>query len=156
MNEVDFFLFLAEGEQNSMFIISVSMKFINFRKRVLKPCVLWTTEGHSSILLKTFFPSFGAPAHPPHLRVFSLYTPPLSQLPICPSQSSLQPSIFLWHTPQFTAMPLTHWVRPGIEPTSSWILVGFISDEPQQELLKSYILIWTWHFFHTQFQMMVT
>ena len=26
------------------------------------------------------------------------------------------------------------WVRPGIEPTSSWILVGFITTEPQQEL----------------------
>ena len=30
---------------------------------------------------------------------------------------------------------LTHWEGPGIEPTSSWILVGFISTEPQQELL---------------------
>ena len=28
---------------------------------------------------------------------------------------------------------LTHWVRPGIEPTSSWILVRFISSVPQQE-----------------------
>ena len=28
----------------------------------------------------------------------------------------------------------THWARPGIEPTSSWILVGFIPNEPQQEL----------------------
>ena len=31
---------------------------------------------------------------------------------------------------------LTHWVRPGIEPTSSWILAGFITTEPQQELLS--------------------
>ena len=32
----------------------------------------------------------------------------------------------------------THWVRPGIEPASSWILVRFISTVPQwklQELL---------------------
>ena len=29
---------------------------------------------------------------------------------------------------------LTHWVRLGIEPTSSWILVGFITFEPQQGL----------------------
>ena len=27
----------------------------------------------------------------------------------------------------------THWVRPGIKPTSSWILVGLITAEPQQE-----------------------
>ena len=33
----------------------------------------------------------------------------------------------LWRTPQLTAMPdpLTHWVRSGIKPASSWILVGF-------------------------------
>ena len=30
--------------------------------------------------------------------------------------------------------PLTPWVRPGIEPASSWILAGFITSEPQQEL----------------------
>ena len=29
---------------------------------------------------------------------------------------------------------LTHWVRSGIEPASSWILVGFITAEPWQEL----------------------
>ena len=31
---------------------------------------------------------------------------------------------------------LTHWARPGIESTSSWILVGFITAEPQRELLN--------------------
>ena len=31
---------------------------------------------------------------------------------------------------------LTHWVRPGIELASSWILVRFITTEPQSELLK--------------------
>ena len=34
-----------------------------------------------------------------------------------------------WH-----ARSLSHWVRPGIEPTSSWILVGFISAVSQWEL----------------------
>ena len=28
----------------------------------------------------------------------------------------------------------THWVRPGIKPTSLWILVRFVSTAPQQEL----------------------
>ena len=32
---------------------------------------------------------------------------------------------------------LTHWARPGIEPTSSWILVGLITVEPQRELHMS-------------------
>ena len=27
-----------------------------------------------------------------------------------------------------------HWARPGIQPTSSWILVRFIAAEPQREL----------------------
>ena len=30
---------------------------------------------------------------------------------------------------------LTHWVRPRIEPAFSWILVRFITAEPQWELL---------------------
>ena len=29
----------------------------------------------------------------------------------------------------------THWGRPGIEPASSWMLVGFITTEPWRELL---------------------
>ena len=29
---------------------------------------------------------------------------------------------------------LTHWVRPGTEPESSWILVGLVSAEPQWKL----------------------
>ena len=31
---------------------------------------------------------------------------------------------------------LTHWVRSGIEPTSSWLLVRFVSAAPQWELLE--------------------
>ena len=37
---------------------------------------------------------------------------------------------------------LTHWVRPGIEPTSSWTLVGFVSAEPQQ-VLPTWVISWT-------------
>ena len=32
------------------------------------------------------------------------------------------------------ARSLTHWARPGIEPTTSWFLVVFITAAPQQEL----------------------
>ena len=35
---------------------------------------------------------------------------------------------------------LTHWSRPGIEPTSSWILVGFVTTEPQWELQKCHLV----------------
>ena len=33
------------------------------------------------------------------------------------------------------ARTLIHWERPGIQPASSWMLVGFISAEPWWELL---------------------
>ena len=50
-------------------------------------------------------------------------------------------SASLWPTSQFMAPPrsLTHWVRPVIEPTSSQILVGFVTTEPQWEFPKIYI-----------------
>ena len=32
------------------------------------------------------------------------------------------------------ARSLTHWVRPGFEPATSWFLVGFISTAPRPEL----------------------
>ena len=35
-----------------------------------------------------------------------------------------------------TAGSLTHWARPRIQPASSWILVGFLTPEPLQELMK--------------------
>ena len=37
---------------------------------------------------------------------------------------------------------LTHWVRPGNEPESSWMLLGFISTVPQQELpIKPFVFV---------------
>ena len=35
---------------------------------------------------------------------------------------------------------LTHWARPGIEPATSWFLVGFISTAPRQELRECILL----------------
>ena len=36
---------------------------------------------------------------------------------------------------------LTHWTRPGIKPSSLWILVRFVTTEPQGELPDSAYLI---------------
>ena len=46
------------------------------------------------------------------------------------------------------AQSLTHWVRPGIELASSWILVGFIIAEPQWELqsILIYNIGYSYHF----------
>ena len=43
--------------------------------------------------------------------------------------------LFLTYTAvQGNAGSLTHWVRPGIELESSWVLVNFLTAEPQREL----------------------
>jgi len=39
-------------------------------------------------------------------------------------------------TTQGNAGSLTHLVRPGNEPATSWFLVGFVSSAPRRELLK--------------------
>ena len=38
---------------------------------------------------------------------------------------------------------LTHWAKPGIEPASSWILVGFITAEPWWKLPEKHIWVHT-------------
>ena len=35
---------------------------------------------------------------------------------------------------------LTHWARPRIQPTATWILVRFISSAPQEELPRKFWL----------------
>ena len=56
-----------------------------------------------------------------------------------PMPQSLQLRIWAvsatYTTAQGNAGSISHWVRPGIKPASSWILVRFVSMEPQQELL---------------------
>ena len=40
---------------------------------------------------------------------------------------------------------LTHWVRPGMEHTSSWILVRFIPAVPERQLLSWFLNNWHWN-----------
>ena len=52
---------------------------------------------------------------------------------LCHSNTKSKPC--LWPIPQLMAMlDPTHWVRPEIEPTSSWMLVRFVFTEPHWEL----------------------
>ena len=44
------------------------------------------------------------------------------------------------HHSSWQAGSRTHWVRPGIEPACSWILVRFITTEPQWELLDLVVI----------------
>ena len=49
---------------------------------------------------------------------------------LCHSHSNAGSEPHLWPIQQLMAT----WARPGIEPVSSWILVGFVSTRPQWEL----------------------
>ena len=49
-------------------------------------------------------------------------------------QRQIQPMPVTYSEAHCSAGSLTHWVGPGIEPVSSWILVGLLIAEPQQEL----------------------
>ena len=48
---------------------------------------------------------------------------------LCHSHSNARSEPHLQTLTQLVATPdpLTHWARPGIEPASSWILVGFLT-----------------------------
>ena len=56
-----------------------------------------------------------------------------------PQQCGIRATSVIYTTAHGNAGSLTHWVRPGIEPTSSWILVCFITIEPQWELPNFYL-----------------
>ena len=45
------------------------------------------------------------------------------------SHSNMGSKLRLWPTPQLMEIPgsLTHWAKPGVKLTSSWILVGFLT-----------------------------
>ena len=51
-----------------------------------------------------------------------------------PQQLQIRAASVIYTTALGSAGSLTHWARSGIKPMSSWILVGFITTEPQWEL----------------------
>ena len=60
---------------------------------------------------------------------------------LCHSHSNTRSEQRLQSVPQLMAIPTgssTHWVRPGVEPVSSWTLLRFVSAEPQWELWDSF------------------
>jgi len=50
-----------------------------------------------------------------------------------PQQHRIWAMSATYTTAQGHARSLTHWVRPGMEPVSSWTLVGFVSAAPLWE-----------------------
>ena len=47
-----------------------------------------------------------------------------------PQQCQIWAAFVTYTTTHCNARSLMHWVGPGIEPASSWILVGFITTKP--------------------------
>ena len=75
---------------------------------------------------------------------------------LCHSHSHARSKLSVTYaTAQGNAGSLTHWVKPGIKPVSSWILGRFVSPEPWQELQKSSninIIISLFYYVHTHTQ----
>ena len=59
---------------------------------------------------------------------------PIGALAAQPQQRQIWAASTTYTTAHTNSGSPTHWARARIEPTSSWILVGFISAVPQQEL----------------------
>ena len=57
-----------------------------------------------------------------------------------PQQGQIWATSATCTTASSNARSLTHWARPGIKPTSSWILVGFISPVPWRELQRPFLI----------------
>ena len=72
---------------------------------------------------RLFFFFFFLGPHPKHMEVPGLGI-----------KSELQ--LLAFTTATATLGSPTHGARPGMEPTSSWILVGFVSAAPQWKLLR--------------------
>ena len=96
-----------------------------------------------------FFPLVFLGPRPWHVEVPRLGIEPALQLPALtpqPQQRRIWAASATYTTAHDNAGFLTHWARPGIKPTSSWILVGFVTTKPQRELPLSYLLSWWTHF----------
>ena len=74
--------------------------------------------------------------HRLHMEVPRLSVEFELQLPAYTTATATTDKSVTYTTAHGNAISLAHGVRPGIQTTSSWILVGFISAVPQRELPK--------------------
>ena len=91
-----------------------------------------TTVGTPTIFLSFFILGL----HSWHIEARRLGVKSELQLPVHHSHSNtgIRTTSATYTTAHGNTGYLTHWVRPGIEATSSWLLVGFVPTEPRQEL----------------------
>ena len=60
-----------------------------------------------------------------------------------PQQCQISAVFSIYTTAHGNARSLTHWVRPGIEPETSWFLVRFVFTVPQWELPGLSLFLWS-------------
>ena len=78
-----------------------------------------------------FFVFWGLQVQPMDVRSHSLWPTPQ------PQQHQILAESAAYTKAHGNARSLTHWMRPGLKPTSSWILAGFVTAEPQWELQEN-------------------
>ena len=61
-----------------------------------------------------------------------------------PQQCQIQAVSANYTATHGSARSLTHCARPGIEPTTSWILVGFMTTQPHVAFLNLYLMYPSW------------
>ena len=104
----------------NFFVLSITLKFIVSLSKNYKNRLLWP-------FLRSYFFSFlfvFLGPHPRHTEVARLGV-------------ELELQLLAYATAHGNARSLTHWSRPGIEPASSWMVVGFVTAEQWRELLRS-------------------
>ena len=81
----------------------------------------------SAFLFFVFLPFLGP--HPQHMDVQARGLIGAIATGLCQSHSNArsEPRLRPTTIAQGTAGSLTHWARPGIEPATSWLLVGFVN-----------------------------
>ena len=98
----------------------------------------WEASG-KSIDLKQFFSFCFLGPHSWHMEVPRLRVESELQLPAYTTATATQiwAASVTYTTAQGNAGSLTHWVRPGIKPATSWFLVRFVFAVPRWELLQN-------------------
>ena len=101
----------------------------------------WIEEVRSLGFFVCLLPCFSGP-HPWHIEVPRLGVKSELQLQACTIATAMQDISHLCDLDHssWQCRTLTQWARPGIEPASSWILVGLSAAETRWEVTSSLVL----------------
>jgi len=113
--------------------VTLVIKYVKFHERDTNK-MQWEIKGvkcihYSEIKKKKFFSFCFLGLHLWHMevpRLGSNWSSSFQPTPQ-PQQCKIRAISATYTTAHSNVGSLTHWMRPGIEPTSSWILVGFVN-----------------------------